>query len=178
MYPVREARRWTARVLRFGGRVLGAFSRNGGFLLAGGVGYNALLSLVPFVTLVVAALSSLFQEARILETLRRELTALVPQHADAVLQAAQSFLHTPASTRALSVASMLFFSSIAFRMLEQAVAAIFHASSRAVQRRFWISALLPYLFMLLLLLALLCVTLLTAAVDALGQHPFPLLGLQ
>src|SRR5512141_1108442 len=101
MAPVRNAWRWPGRVLRFGGRVLGAFSRNRGVLLAGGVGYNALLSLVPFLTLVVAALSSLFEEARILDILRRELSTLVPQHADAVLQAAQSFLRTPAATRAL-----------------------------------------------------------------------------
>src|SRR5512147_1474570 len=105
---VHEAWRWTARVLRFGARVLGAFARNRGVLLAGGVGYNALLSLVPFVTLVVAALSIVFEEARILDTLRHELTALVPQHADTILEAAQAFLRPPASTRALSVATMLF----------------------------------------------------------------------
>jgi YihY family inner membrane protein len=165
-------------VLRFGGRVLRAFSRNRGVLLAGGVGYNALLSLVPFLTLVVAALSIPFEEARILDTVRRELSVLVPQHADAIVQAAQSFLRTPASTRALGVASMLFFSSIAFRMLEQAVAAIFHPSGRAVHRRFWISALLPYLFMLALMFALLCVTLLTAAVDALDEHQLRLIGFE
>ena len=33
--------------LRFAARVLRAFLRNRGVLLAGGVGYNALLSLVP-----------------------------------------------------------------------------------------------------------------------------------
>jgi YihY family inner membrane protein len=178
MDPVHEAWRWTARVLRFGGRVLRAFSRNRGVLLAGGVGYNALLSLVPFLTLVVAALSIPFEEARILDTVRRELSVLVPQHADALVQAAQSFLRTPASTRALGLASMLFFSSIAFRMLEQAVAAIFHPSDHAVHRRFWISALLPYLFMLALMFALLCVTLLTAAADALDQHQLRLIGFE
>lgn len=178
MDPVRDAGKWVARALRFAGRVLRAFSRNRGVLLAGGVGYNALLSLVPFLTLVVAALSVLFDEARILDTLRPELAALVPRHADAVLQAAQSFLHTPASTRAISVVSMLFFSSIAFRMLEQAMAAIFHASGRTVHRSFWMSALLPYLFLLVLMVALLGVTLLTAAVDALAARQLRMFGLQ
>lgn len=178
MHGVHDAWMWAARLLRFGGRVLSAFSRNRGVLLAGGVGYNALLSLVPFLTLVVATLSILFQEERILGILRPELTALIPQHADAVLEAAQSFLHTPASTRAISVVSMLFFSSVALRMLEQAVAALFHASTRAMHRRIWISVLLPYLFMLVLMVALLCVTLLTAAVDALGERQLRLFGLQ
>src|SRR5512132_3927284 len=120
MHPVRDVLRWATRLLLFAGRALRAFSRNHGILLAGGVGYNALLSLVPFLTLVVAALSMLFDEARILDVLRPGLAALVPQHADAVLQAAQAFLRTEASTRAVTVVLMLFFSSIAFRMLEQA----------------------------------------------------------
>jgi membrane protein len=178
MDPVRAVWRWAARLLLFTGRALRAFSSNRGVLLAGGVGYNALLSLVPFLTLVVAALSIVFDEARILDVLRPELTALVPQHADAVLQAAQAFLRTEASTRAFSVAAMLFFSSIAFRMLEQAVAAIFHSSGTASHRSFWVSALLPYLFMLVLMLALLSVTLLTASVDALGEHPLRMFGLE
>jgi membrane protein len=178
MDPVRDAWRWATRLLFFAGRTLRAFSRNRGVLLAGGVGYNALLSLVPFLTLVVAALSISFEKDRILDILRPELTALVPQHADAVLQAAQAFLDTEASTRAVSVVSMLFFSSIAFRMLEQAVAAIFHSYGHAAHRSFWVSALLPYVFMLALMVALLCVTLLTASLDVLDEHRLRMFGLQ
>lgn len=178
MDPVRDVWRWARRLLLFAGRALRAFSRNRGVLLAGGVGYNALLSLVPFLTLVVAALSIFFDEARILDILRPELTALVPQHADAILQAAQAFLHTETSIRAVSVVLMLFFSSIAFRMLEEAVAAIFHTSSLTAHRSFWVSALLPYLFMLVLMVALLCVTLLTASLDALDEHQLRMFVLQ
>jgi membrane protein len=170
MERLRRVWTWLARVLRFAGRVLGAFSRNRGLLLAGGVGYNALLSLVPFLTLAVAALSMVFDEPRIIDVLRPELKTLIPQHADAVLQSAEAFLRTEASTRAVSVLLMLFFSSIAFRMLEEAVAAIFHTSSHVARRSFWVSALLPYLFMLVLMVALLFVTLLTAGLDALHEH--------
>jgi YihY family inner membrane protein len=168
---------WLKRLLLFAGRVLRAFARNRGVLLAGGVGYNALLSLVPFLTLTVAALSLFFGEGRILDMLRTELAALVPQHADAFLQTAQTFLQNQASTRVVSLVSMLFFSSIAFRMLEEAVAAIFHTSGQGAHRRFWVSALLPYLFMLLLMVALFFITLLTATVDVLDERPlgvFPL----
>src|SRR5512146_999821 len=169
--------RWPGRVLLFAGRVIVSFGRNRGILLAGGVGYNALLSLVPFLTLTVATLSIFFDEARILEMLRPELTALVPQHADTILQAAQTFLQNQASTRAVSVVAILFFSSIAFRMLEEAVAAIFHTSPRVGRRRFWVSALLPYLFMLLLMACLFFITLLTAALDVLDQHPLRVFAL-
>lgn len=178
MEPLRNLWTWSRRLLLFALRVLHAFARNRGILLAGGVGYNALLSLVPFLTLAVAVLSMFFEEARILHMLRPELTALVPQHADAILQAAQTFLHTEASTRLVSVLLLLFFSSIAFRMLEEAVAAIFHTSGHTGHRSFWISALLPYLFMLLLMVALLLLSLLTAGLDALDQHPLRMLALE
>ncbi|MGZ3318456.1 MAG: YhjD/YihY/BrkB family envelope integrity protein, partial [Isosphaeraceae bacterium] len=156
---LRDSWKWLRRLLLFAGRVIRSFARNRGILLAGGVGYNALLSLVPFLTLTVAALSLFFDEARILKMLRPELTALVPQHAETILQAAQTFLQNQASTGAVSVVLMLFFSSIAFRMLEEAVAAIFRTPGRTAHRSFWVSALLPYLFMLLLMVSLFFITL-------------------
>jgi membrane protein len=174
---LRDPVTWLRRLLRFAGRVLRSFWRNRGILLAGGVGYNALLSLVPFLTLAVAALSIFFDEERILEMVRSELTALVPQHADTIVETAQTFLQSEASIRVVSVVLMLFFSSIAFRMLEEAVAAIFHTSGHGGHRSFWVSALLPYLFMLLLMVSLLFITLLTVSLDALGEHPLRVFAL-
>jgi len=167
---------WLKRLLRFGWRVLGSFWRNRGILLAGGVGYNALLSLVPFLTLAVAVLSLFFDQARIMGFLRPELRMLVPQHADTILETAETFLQNQTATSVVSVALLLFFSSIAFRMLEEAVAAIFDTSGRGAHRRFWVSALLPYLFMLVLMVALLVMTLLTSGLDALGDRSARLFG--
>ncbi len=162
--------------LRFAARVLRAFLRNRGVLLAGGVGYNALLSLVPFLTLTVATLSLFFDEQRILGILRPELEMLVPQHADTLLQTAQTFLQNQAATSVVSLSLLLFFSSIAFRMLEEAVAAIFHSTSDGASRSFWVSALLPYLFMLPLTLALFFMSLATSALDALGDRSLEFFG--
>jgi YihY family inner membrane protein len=166
------------RVLRFARRVVAAFMRNRGILLAGGVGYNALLSIVPFVTLTLSVLSSFVDESLILAALRRELSFLLPQHADTVLQAAQAFLSHQAATSAISVVVLLLFSSIAFRMLEDAVATIFHASGRTARRHAAISALLPYLFMLLLMIAIFALTLLSAAADAIRGSEVDILGIQ
>ena len=167
---------WLKRLLRFTGRVLGSFLRNRGILLAGGVGYNALLSLLPFLTLAVAVLSFFFDKARILGYLRPELRMLVPQHADALLQTAETFLQNRAATSVVSVVVLLFFSSIAFRMLEEAVAAILHSPGEGT-RRFWVSVLLPYLFMLLLMTGLLITSLLTSGLDALSDRSIRLLGM-
>jgi YihY family inner membrane protein len=168
--PLRDRWPWPRRVLSFAARVVGSFLRNRGILLAGGVGYNALLSLVPFLALAVAALSVFFDEARILDVLRTELTELVPQHADTIVETAETFLRSEATTNVVSVALLLFFSSIAFRMLEEAVAAIFHTSIQSGRRRFWQSALLPYVFILLLMAALLAMTVLAYSLDALGER--------
>jgi membrane protein len=172
---------WTTlkRFLGFVGRVVAAFLRNRGILLAGGVGYNALLSLVPFLTLTVATLSLFFDEQRILGILRPQLRVMVPQHADAILQNVQAFFRNQVTLSVVSIVVLLFFSSLAFRMLEEAVAGIFHVSgATARRRRFWVSAVLPYLFIVLLVIGLFLTTLLTSGLDAMGGHSVRLLGVE
>jgi YihY family inner membrane protein len=164
------------RVLRFARRVASAFLRNRGVLLAGGVGYNALLSIVPFLTLTLGVLSSVTDEALVLRALRSELDVLMPRPADAFLQAAQSFLGHAAATSVVSVAALLFFSSIAFRMLEEAVATIFHASGRTDRRRPWLSALLPFGTMLVLMVSVLALTLLSSLASGVGAHVARIFG--
>ena len=169
---------WLARVGRFIVRVVAAFLDNRGILLAGGVGYNALLSVVPFLTLTVALLSLFFDHDHILSILRSELRVLVPQNEDAILGAAEAYLQQTATASVVSVLALLFFSSIAFRMLEQAVAAIFHTSSKGLHRHFLVSAVLPYTFMVLLMAALFFITLITSTLDALAQAAVNVLGVE
>jgi YihY family inner membrane protein len=171
---VDEARRepwlWTRRVLRFAGRVFASFFHNRGFLLAGGVAYNALLSLIPFLAVVLSVFSSFFDERRILDVLGAEVSELLPQQTDTILDTARTFLSHRAPTGILSLALLLFFSSIAFRMLEEAVAAIFHASLEGARRRIWVSVVLPYLFIVPLVAALFAMTVTTHLLDALGER--------
>src|SRR5690554_8183766 len=54
------------RVARFLWRVLTAFLRNRGILLAGGVGYNILLSIVPLFALLVVLLARILDEEQLL----------------------------------------------------------------------------------------------------------------
>jgi YihY family inner membrane protein len=166
--PVSETVALPWHVLRFARRVVAAFIHNRGILLAGGVGYNALLSLVPFMTLTLAILSRFTDQGLLLNALRSELDFLLPQHADAVLQAAQAFLAHSAANSAVSVVVLLLFSSIAFRFLESAVATIFHGSGRKARRAAWLSAVLPFAFMLTLIVAAFAATLVSSIAGATG----------
>jgi membrane protein len=164
-------------IIRFIVRVLVSFMKNRGILLAGGVGYNVLLSLVPFLTLTVAALSLFFDEVKILGILRPELKLIVPQHAGMILQTVQDFLRNKAATSIVSIAVLLLFSSLSFRMIEEAMAEFFQTSRYGTRRNFWVSALLPFLFILVLMIALFFLTLITIGLDALGDKSFRIFGM-
>jgi membrane protein len=176
MELLREPWIWVGRWLGFTVRVVRSFLKNRGILVAGGLSYNALLSLVPLLTLMVATLSLFFEESRILDILRPELRVLLPQHADTLLETAETFLRNKAATSAVSVPVLLFFSSIAFRMLEQAMVDIFHPADPDARRNFWVSALLPYVFIMIFLVALFFLTLVTSSVDALGDRSVRIVG--
>jgi YihY family inner membrane protein len=66
--------------------------------------------------------------------------------------------------------TMLFFSSLAFSVLNQAMSVIFYHRFLKRQRHFLISALLPYSAILLLGAGLLLLTLLAHGVEIVGEH--------
>ena len=77
-----------AHPLDFAWQVLKAFRSNQGLLLAGAVAYYALLSIVPFMMLVVVVLSHFIDQAELLVTLRRYLEYLVPGQSNSITVAA------------------------------------------------------------------------------------------
>ena len=71
---------------------------------------------------------------------------------------------------------MLFFSSLAFAVLESAMSVIFFHRVPVRRRRFLISAVMPYLFMLSLAVGLLIVTIVSGAIAQLGTRSVVILG--
>ena len=69
--------------LAFLWQTLKGFKANQGMLLAGAVAYYALLSIVPFLMLVVVALSHFIPEAELLSTLSRYLEWIIPSQSKA-----------------------------------------------------------------------------------------------
>jgi YihY family inner membrane protein len=151
----------------FAWRVLKAFKANQGLLLAGAVAYYALLSIVPLLILIVIALSHVVDTAELLQTLARYLEWLVPGQSQAVVGELAQFLDHRDVMGLLLLGTMLFFSSLGFTVLENAMSVIFHHRVVIRRRHFLVSALLPYCFILSLGIGLL---------RAVGEESIELLG--
>jgi YihY family inner membrane protein len=156
--------------------VLRQFKKNQGLLLAGAVAYYALLSVVPLLILVVIALSHVVDQALLLSTLQRYLEILVPGQSKAVIGELRDFVANRDVVGGLLLVTMLFFSSLAFTVLENAMSVIFLHRVQAKKRRYIVSAALPYLYILVLGLGTLIVTLAAGALQRIGQESLAVLG--
>jgi len=157
-------------------QVLKAFQGNQGLLLAGAVAYYTLLSIVPLLILIVIALSHVVDQAELLFTLGRYLEWLVPGQSKALVQELSSFLANRSVLGWVLLVTMIFFSSLAFAVLEKAMAAIFLHRFTVRHRHFLVSALLPYCYILFLGMGLLIITLVAAGLQAVGQESLDLFG--
>ncbi|HEV7914720.1 MAG TPA: YihY/virulence factor BrkB family protein [Albitalea sp.] len=169
-----------AQVLKHPGRfalqTLKAFRANQGLLLAGAVAYYALLSIVPLLILFAIALSHLIPQAELLQTLGRYLEWLMPGQSRAIVTELKNFLDHRDVIGWVLFATMLFFSSLAFTVLENAMSVIFVHRVAIRRRRFIISAVLPYCYILCLGAGLLLVTLVSGSLQAMGQESVEFLG--
>lgn len=166
--------RQAAQILRHPGafaiRTLKGFRANQGLLLAGAVAYYALLSIVPMLILTVIALSHFVDQTALLQTLGRYLEWLVPGQSGVIIAELANFLLHRDVLSWVLLASMLFFSSLAFTVLENAMSVIFHHRVAIRRRHFLISAVIPYAYILSLGLGLLLVTLVAGSLQAIGQQ--------
>jgi len=160
----------------FAMRVLKAFKRNQGLLLAGAVAYYALLSIVPLLILIVIVLSHWIDPGELLDALRRYLEWVVPGQSKPLLEELSGFLAHQQVTGWLLAGTMIFFSSLAFTVLEKSMSVIFMHRIVERRRRTIVSVLLPYCFVLLLGAGTLIVTLVSAGLEGFGQREIRLLG--
>ncbi len=151
-------------------RTLKGFRANQGLLLAGAVAYYALLSIVPLLILTLIALSHFVDQGELLQTLARYLEWLVPGQSTAIVAELAQFLAHRETIGWVLLISMLFFSSLAFTVLENALSVIFYHRVAIRRRHFLVSALLPYVYILCLGLGFLLVTLVAGSLQAMGQE--------
>jgi membrane protein len=156
--------------------VLKGFRANQGVLLAGAVAYYTLLSLVPLLILALMVLSNIFTEDRLLLTLREYLEFVVPGQSGALVEELRTFLTHREVVGGVLLLTMLFFSALAFTVLENAMSVIFFHRVAIRRRHFLVSAVMPYLFVLFLGLGLLVVTLVSSLLQFVGTRSITILG--
>lgn len=157
---------------------LKGFRANQGLLLAGAVAYYSLLSIVPLLMLVVVALSHVIDETVLLETVGRYLGWLVPGHSGPIVEEVSHFLDHRDVVGGVLLVSMIFFSSLAFTVLENAMSVIFKHRVEIKRRRFLISAIMPYCYILSLGAGMLLVTLVAGSLQVMGEESVWLFGYQ
>ena len=161
------------QLAHFSWRVLRNFLKNHGVLLAGGVGYNILLSIVPLFAVLVVLLTQVVDQQHLLNVLAIQARHMAPAHAEVLLEAVRSLLDSRDVIGILSFPVLLLFSSFAFRMLEDALAIIFHApESPHIKRRVWVSVMLPYAFMVVLGAGLMALTIVVTLASSLNTLVF------
>jgi len=160
----------------FARRTLRSFRAHQGMLLAGAVAYYALLSIVPLLILSVVVLSHYVPQDALLRTLGRYLEWLMPGQSGAIVGELENFMAHREVIGWVLLASMLFFSSLAFTVLENAMSVIFHHRVAIRRRHFMVSALIPYAYILCLGIGLLLVTLVAGSLQAMGEREVQFLG--
>ncbi len=157
-------------------RVLRGFKRNQGLLLSGAVAYYTLLSIIPMLILSLIALSHLVNEEQLLQTVSLYLDMVTPGYATTMMQQIRGFLLHRQVVGIVGFLVMLFFSSMAFMVLENAMSVIFIHRVRIQRRHFLVSAIIPYVYILLLGLGLLCVSFIAGALETLENRELLIFG--
>jgi membrane protein len=170
----------TAHVLKtpvaFTLQVLKAFQANQGLLLAGAVAYYALLSIVPLLILMIIALSQVIDQNLLLATVGRALTFVVPGEGKEIVVELKAILDHREVIGWVLFIMMLFFSSLGFKVLENAISVIFLHRVLERKRHFFVSLLLPFGYIIFIGAALLVGTFVIANLKAISGEHLVILG--
>lgn len=161
------SRSFIKRLFRFIGQVLADFRANQGLVLSGAIAYYTLLSIIPLFTLALVVSSHFFTEQQLISLLRDNLDLVVPGLTDSLLGQVSKFLEFRNVISWVGIGIMLFFSSMAFTVLENTMSVIFYHRVAIERRHFLVSAIMPYVFVLVLGVGLLLITFIAGALQTL-----------
>jgi len=165
-----------ARLSGFLLRVLRGFIDNQGLLLSGAVAYYTLLSIVPLSILALIVLSHLVEEQQLILSLSMYLEMVIPGYATMLTEQVQAFLEHRKVIGFIGFIGLLFFSTTAFSMLENAISVIFSRQFRSKPRRLLISAVIPYLYIFVMGLGILLVSSVVGGIETLESGHLVICG--
>ena len=158
-------------------RVMRSFMRNQGLLLSAAVAYYTLLSIVPLSIIALIVLTHFIEEQQLIQTLSMYLEMVIPGYAATLTEQVAAFLEHRTTVGAIGFIGMLFFSSTAFSMLENAISVIFHQRVNIQRRKFFISAIIPYLYIGAMGVGVVLVSAIVGAIETLESTYVSVLGL-
>jgi YihY family inner membrane protein len=132
--------------------------------------------MIPLLILMLIALSNFIDEARLFATLSEYLQFVVPGQADALVSELRHFLRNRSEVGGILLVTMILFSALAFTVLENAMSVIFIHRVAVRRRRFIVSALLPYLFILFLAIGMVVVTVVSGKLAVLATRDITVFG--
>ena len=168
--------RTTARLIGFLLRVFQGFRRNQGLLMSGGVAYYTLLSIVPLSILALILLTHFIDEQQLTQTLSTYLDMVIPGYAATLTEQVRAFLEHRKVVGAIGFIGMLFFSSTAFSMLQNAMSMIFIQRARTKRRNFLVSAIIPYAYIFLIGVGVVLVSFVVGAIETLENRYLTIFG--
>jgi YihY family inner membrane protein len=145
-------------------------------LLSGAVAYYMLLSIIPLIVLLLVGLSNVLPEDQLMATVESDLALVIPAAADTVVAHLKSFLAHRELIGWVGFLVLVFFSTMSFTMLENAMSVIFFHRVAIHRRHFLVSALIPFLFIALIGAGLLLITLISGAIESLDDEQVRLFG--
>lgn len=152
------------------------FRRNQGFLLSAAVAYYTLLSVVPMTILALTVLSHFIGENQLVHTLATYLDIIIPGYAATLTEQVRVFVVNRHVIGFIGFLVMLFFSSIAFSVLENAISVIFYHHVLTQRRKFLVSALIPFVYIFALAAGVLVVSVVVGAVETLESRQVIMFG--
>jgi membrane protein len=174
--PTPTWRKVMAQPGQFTVQVLKAFQKNQGLLLSGALAYYILLSVIPLFTFLLLILSHVVDEAALMATLRRYIGLIIPGDSTAVLDQVRNVLEHREVAGWVVLGAMLFFSSLAFSVLESAMSIIFIHRVRHKPRPLLVSLLMPYVYIVLLGAGFLVMTVIASLLQSMSDDQPVLLG--
>jgi YihY family inner membrane protein len=164
------------RLFSFVLRVLRGFMRNQGLLLSGALAYYTLLSIVPLSILALIGLSHFIEEEQLFHTLSTYMGMVIPGYAAILTEQVRVFLQHRQAFGIIGFLAMLFFSSMAFSVLENAMSVIFMHRVKIQRRHFLTSAVIPYVYILSIGLGIVLVSFIAGALQILETRQLILFG--
>ena len=144
-------------------------------LMAGALAYNALLSIIPFFALMLLALSLFVDQEGLLTALSGTVELVIPGRTEVVVEQIRGLLRGREELGWVAIVLLVFFSASAFLVLERALERIFQHRALTVSRHFLVSAIIPYIYMLVLGAGLTVLTIGPSIIGALEPHLPPAL---